>query len=116
MGHTHEKLNDISKLIGKLKADYPAETNAFLGFMIRAEGGKALTIREKELINVGLSATPLFGVAQPQFEPWQLETRITSEKLDQLLQQEMHRFMDIQQTQMDMLGGFRNKNELQAAL
>ncbi len=55
MGNTQEKLNEISSLISKLKAGYPAETNAFLGFMSKAEGGKALTLREKELINVGLS-------------------------------------------------------------
>jgi len=55
MGNIREKLNDISDLIGKLRADYPAETNAFLSFMNKAEGGKALTTREKELINVGLA-------------------------------------------------------------
>lgn len=55
MGTTQAKLNDISNLITKLKADYPAETNAFLGFMNKAESGKALTRREKELINVGLA-------------------------------------------------------------
>ena len=55
MGNTREKLNEISSLIGKLRLDYPAETNAFLSFMNKAEGGKALTVREKELINVGLS-------------------------------------------------------------
>jgi AhpD family alkylhydroperoxidase len=42
-------------LIGKLQADYPSETDALLRFMNKAEGGKALTIREKELINVGLA-------------------------------------------------------------
>ena len=55
MGNPREKLSDISKLIEKLKADYPAETDAFLGFMSKAEAGKALTIREKELVNVGLA-------------------------------------------------------------
>jgi len=55
MGNTREKLNEISSLIGKLRTDYPAETNAFLSFMSKAEGGKALTVREKELINVGLA-------------------------------------------------------------
>ena len=55
MNKTREKLSDISKLIGKLQSDYPAETNAFLSFMSKAEAGKALTIREKELINVGLA-------------------------------------------------------------
>jgi len=55
MGNTQAKLNDISKLLAKLRADYPGETNAFLSFMSKAEGGKALTRREKELINVGLA-------------------------------------------------------------
>jgi AhpD family alkylhydroperoxidase len=55
MGNVREKLTDISNLIGKLRMDYPAETNAFLSFMNKAEAGKTLTIREKELINVGLS-------------------------------------------------------------
>ena len=55
MGNTREKLNEISSLIGKLQESYPAETNAFLRFMSKAEGGKALTTREKELINVGMA-------------------------------------------------------------
>ncbi len=55
MGNTQAKLNDISNLITKLQAEYPTETNAFLGFMNKAESGKALTRREKELINVGLA-------------------------------------------------------------
>ena len=55
MDNTHEKLNDIKMMIGNLQADYPLETNAFLSFMSKAEAGKALTIREKELINVGLA-------------------------------------------------------------
>jgi AhpD family alkylhydroperoxidase len=55
MRTTRDKLNEISSLIGKLQADYPSETDALLRFMNKAEGGKALTIREKELINVGLA-------------------------------------------------------------
>jgi len=55
MDSTHQKLNDIKIMMGKLQADYPIETNAFLSFMSKAEAGKALTIREKELINVGLA-------------------------------------------------------------
>jgi AhpD family alkylhydroperoxidase len=55
MRTTREKLNEISSLIGKLRADYPSEIDALLRFMNKAEGGKALTIREKELINVGLA-------------------------------------------------------------
>ncbi|MEJ2360779.1 MAG: carboxymuconolactone decarboxylase family protein [Gammaproteobacteria bacterium] len=55
MDTTNEKLKDISILIGKLKGDYPEETNSFLKFINKAEAGKALTLREKELINVGLA-------------------------------------------------------------
>ena len=55
MSHIREKLDDISTLMKKLKAGYPNETNAFLGFMAKAEAGEALSIKEKELINVGLS-------------------------------------------------------------
>ena len=55
MRTTREKLNEISSLIGKLQVDYPTETDALLRFMNKAEGGKSLTIREKELINVGLA-------------------------------------------------------------
>ncbi len=55
MSNTKEKLTEISSLIAKLKVDYPAQTNAFLGFMSKTEGGRALTVREKELINVGLA-------------------------------------------------------------
>ena len=55
MSNARNKVNDIANLIGKLKADYPSETNAFLSFMNKAEAGKALTMREKELINVGLA-------------------------------------------------------------
>jgi len=55
MGNTQTKLADISSLIAKLKTEYPNETNAFLSFMSKAEGGKALSLREKELINVGLA-------------------------------------------------------------
>lgn len=53
MDTTNEKLKDISNLIGKLRVDYPDETNSFLKFINKAEAGKALTLREKELINVG---------------------------------------------------------------
>ncbi len=55
MTDTTEKLRDIKKLVGELQLNYPLETNAFLGFMQKAEAGKALGIKEKELINVALS-------------------------------------------------------------
>ncbi len=39
----------------------------------------------------------------------EMEVRIINEKLDQLLHQEMRRFMEIQQIQMDMLNKLHDK-------
>ena len=39
----------------------------------------------------------------------EMEVRIISEKLDQLLHQEMRRFMEIQQIQMEMLNEMHDK-------
>lgn len=55
MEEMKEKLNEIKKLTESLREDYPMETDAFLGFLQKAESGKALGIREKELINVALA-------------------------------------------------------------
>jgi len=55
MTNAMEKLNEIHKLTKRLQKDFPTETNAFLGFLNKAEAGKALDIRQKELINVGLA-------------------------------------------------------------
>ena len=55
MTRTHEKLDEIMTLTKILRKDYPTETNAFLGFLNKAESGKALGIRDKELINVALA-------------------------------------------------------------
>ncbi len=55
MGKMQEKLNEIRELTAELRNDYPTETDAFLGFLNKAESGKALGIREKELINVALA-------------------------------------------------------------
>jgi len=55
MTNTQDKLRDIKKLVGELQLGYPTETNAFLGFMQKAEDGKAIGMKEKELINVALS-------------------------------------------------------------
>ncbi|GMR03713.1 MAG: carboxymuconolactone decarboxylase family protein [Gammaproteobacteria bacterium] len=55
MGHMKEKLNDIMTLTRRLQKDYPNETGGFLSFLKRAEAGKALDIKQKELINVGLA-------------------------------------------------------------
>ena len=55
MGKMQEKLNEIMVLTKSLRQNYPTETDAFLGFLNKAESGKALGIREKELINVALA-------------------------------------------------------------
>ncbi len=49
------KLDEIKTLITKLSKDYPSETNAFMSFINKAEAGKALDVRQKELINVALA-------------------------------------------------------------
>ncbi len=55
MPRMQEKLDEIMTLTQSLRKDYPTETNAFLGFLNKAESGKALAIRDKELINVALA-------------------------------------------------------------
>jgi len=55
MGKMQDKLNEIMALTKSLRENYPTETNAFLGFLNKAESGKALGIRDKELINVALA-------------------------------------------------------------
>ena len=55
MGQMQDKLNEVMTLTKSLRENYPTETNAFLGFLNKAESGKALGNREKELINVALA-------------------------------------------------------------
>ncbi|HHH38632.1 MAG TPA: carboxymuconolactone decarboxylase family protein [Sedimenticola sp.] len=55
MKKMQQKLDEVVALTGRLQEKYPAETNAFLGFLKKAEAGPALSQREKELINVGLA-------------------------------------------------------------
>ncbi len=55
MDKMRRKLDDIRTLTEQLRKDYPMETDAFLGFLQKAESGKALGIKEKELINVALA-------------------------------------------------------------
>ncbi|MBN2680563.1 carboxymuconolactone decarboxylase family protein [Acidithiobacillus montserratensis] len=50
-----DRINEVRQLMENLKQDYPAEINAFLGFMEKAEGNPALDSAQKELINVALS-------------------------------------------------------------
>ncbi len=55
MGTMKDKLGEVMQLTQRLEEDYPVETSGFLSFLKRAEGGKALDIRQKELINVALA-------------------------------------------------------------
>ena len=55
MGKMREKLKEVAELTQRLQKEYPTETRAFLGFLQKAEAGKALDLRTKELINVGLA-------------------------------------------------------------
>ncbi|HHO68625.1 MAG TPA: carboxymuconolactone decarboxylase family protein, partial [Gammaproteobacteria bacterium] len=50
-----DKLDQVMTLTQRLEKDYPVETSGFLSFLKRAEAGKALDIRQKELINVALA-------------------------------------------------------------
>ncbi len=55
MGHMKDRLDQIKTLTERLEQDFPVETRGFLSFLKRAESGKALDIRQKELINVALA-------------------------------------------------------------
>jgi AhpD family alkylhydroperoxidase len=55
MGYMKDKLNEIMTLTKRLQKEYPVETRGFLNFLQHAEEGKALDIKQKELINVGLA-------------------------------------------------------------
>ncbi|MGC8529018.1 MAG: carboxymuconolactone decarboxylase family protein [Leptospirillia bacterium] len=50
-----DHLHEVDLLIENLRKNYPSEINSFLTFKAKAEAGPALSKREKELINVGLS-------------------------------------------------------------
>lgn len=50
-----EHLHEIDQLINSPKHRYPTEINTLLGFMAKTEAGPALSLREKERINMGLS-------------------------------------------------------------
>ncbi len=51
----NERLQQIHELMARLKETYPAEINAFLGFMGKTEDNPALSRAQKELIDVALS-------------------------------------------------------------
>ena len=54
MGDMKNRLEQVAALTRQLQASHPMETRAFLGFLQKAEAGKALDLRTKELINVAL--------------------------------------------------------------
>ena len=55
MGHMRDRLEQVRQLTERLEKGFPVETGGFLSFLKRAESGKALDIRQKELINVALA-------------------------------------------------------------
>ena len=55
MSTMQQKLEEIAHHVHRLSEEYPNETRAFLNFMHTAEAGKALSAKEKEIINVALS-------------------------------------------------------------
>lgn len=55
MAKMSERLEQIGELTRRLNQDYPTETGGFLNFLQKAEAGRALDLRTKELINVGLA-------------------------------------------------------------
>ena len=55
MSNMKQRLSEIQQLTKRLKSEYPNETDAFLGFLQKAEAGEALSLHVKELINVGLA-------------------------------------------------------------
>ncbi len=55
MGRMRQRLEEVKALTRRLEQSFPVETGGFLSFLKRAEAGKALDIRQKELINVALA-------------------------------------------------------------
>jgi len=50
-----ERLKEVGDLTHRLRQEFPDETAGFLDFIKEAEGGTALSLKEKELINTALS-------------------------------------------------------------
>jgi len=50
-----ERLQEVGQLTHRLRDEFPNETEGFLGFIREAEGGAALSIKHKELVNIALS-------------------------------------------------------------
>jgi AhpD family alkylhydroperoxidase len=55
MDTMHERLHEVSQLVRRLEEEFPNETEGFLNFLKEAEGGAALLLKEKELINTAVA-------------------------------------------------------------
>jgi AhpD family alkylhydroperoxidase len=55
MSGMRKRLQQVAELTRRLEREYPTETGAFLAFLQKAEAGRALELRTKELINIGLA-------------------------------------------------------------
>ena len=55
MDTVHERLHEVGQLVQRLDKEFPNETEGFLNFLKEAEGGAALLVKEKELINTALA-------------------------------------------------------------
>ena len=55
MGKMRQKLAEAAALNQLLVEQYPVESKAFGNFVHKAESGKALSLKTKELINIALS-------------------------------------------------------------
>lgn len=51
----HQRLEEIEQLLATLGKSHPDEVQAFMNFMGKAEAAPALSLKQKELINVALS-------------------------------------------------------------
>lgn len=51
----HDRLHEIEALLSTLGKSHPSEVQAFMNFMGKAEAGPALSLKQKELVNVALS-------------------------------------------------------------
>jgi AhpD family alkylhydroperoxidase len=49
-----ERLEEFGSLVERLQKEYPAQTQAFLNYMQKAEEGPAMSAKNKELVNVAL--------------------------------------------------------------
>jgi len=50
-----DRLHEIHSLLDTLRKSHPNEVQAFMNFMGKAEAGPALSLKQKELVNVALS-------------------------------------------------------------